>query len=33
MTAQNRYGFGAGPWMRRGLSTAVPIPTRLVSNG
>ncbi len=32
MTAQNRYGFGAGPRMRRGLSTAVPIPTRLVSN-
>ena len=32
MTAQNRYGFRVGPRMRRGLSTAVPIPTRLVSN-
>jgi uncharacterized protein len=32
MTAQNRYGFCVGPRMRRGLSTAVPIPTRLVSN-
>ncbi len=32
MTAQNRYRFRVGPWMRRGLSTAVPIPTRLVSN-
>jgi predicted TIM-barrel fold metal-dependent hydrolase len=32
MTAQNRYGFRVGPGMRRGLSTAVPIPTRLVSN-
>jgi uncharacterized protein len=32
MTAQNRYGFRVGPRMRRGLSTAVPIPMRLVSN-
>jgi predicted TIM-barrel fold metal-dependent hydrolase len=32
MTAQNRYGFRVGPRIRRGLSTAVPIPTRLVSN-
>jgi uncharacterized protein len=32
MTAQNRYGFRVGPGMRRGLSSAVPIPTRLVSN-
>jgi uncharacterized protein len=32
MTAQNRYRFRVGPRMRRGLSTAVPIPTRLVSN-
>jgi predicted TIM-barrel fold metal-dependent hydrolase len=32
MTVQNRYGFRVGPRMRRGLSTAVPIPTRLVSN-
>jgi predicted TIM-barrel fold metal-dependent hydrolase len=32
VTAQNRYGFRVGPRMRRGLSTAVPIPTRLVSN-
>jgi uncharacterized protein len=32
MTAQNRCGFRVGPRMRRGLSTAVPIPTRLVSN-
>ena len=32
MTAQHRYGFRVGPRMRRGLSTAVPIPTRLVSN-
>ena len=27
MTAQNRYGFRVGSRMRRGLSTAVPIPT------
>jgi uncharacterized protein len=32
MTAQNRYGFRVAPGMRRGLSSAVPIPTRLVSN-
>src|SRR5262249_20382283 len=32
MTARNRYGFRVGPAMRRGLSSAVPIPTRLVSN-
>jgi predicted TIM-barrel fold metal-dependent hydrolase len=32
VTAQNRYGFRVEPRMRRGLSTAVPIPTRLVSN-
>jgi hypothetical protein len=32
MTAQNRYGFRVEPGMRRGLSSAVPIPTRLVSN-
>jgi len=32
MTAQKRYGFRVGPRMRRELSTAVPIPTRLVSN-
>jgi hypothetical protein len=32
MTVQNRHGFRVGPRMRRGLSTAVPIPTRLVSN-
>ena len=32
MTVQNRYGFRVGPRMRRGLRTAVPIPTRLVSN-
>src|SRR5438093_1573505 len=32
MTAQNHYGFRVGPGMRRGLRSAVPIPTRLVSN-
>jgi len=32
MTTENRYGFRVEPGMRRGLSSAVPIPTRLVSN-
>ena len=32
MTVQNRYGFRVGPNMRRGLLSAVPLPTRLVSN-
>src|SRR5262245_66562536 len=32
MTDRNRYGFRIGPGMRQGLSSAVPIPTRLVSN-
>src|SRR2546430_1950864 len=32
MTAQNHYGFRVGPGMRQGLRSAVPIPTRLVSN-
>ena len=32
MTAWNRYGFQVRPGMRRGLRTAVPLPTRLVSN-
>src|SRR5262249_26043313 len=32
MTSQNRYRFRIGPGMRRGLSSPVPIPTRLVSN-
>jgi len=32
MTDRNRYGFRVRPGMRQGLSSAVPIPTRLVSN-
>ena len=32
MTAPNRYGFQVRPGMRRGLRSAVPLPTRLVSN-
>src|SRR5262245_14492592 len=32
MTARNRYGFRVTPGMRRGLRSAVPIPTQLVSN-
>jgi hypothetical protein len=32
MTVPNRHGFRVGPGMRRGLSSAVPLPTRLVSN-
>jgi predicted TIM-barrel fold metal-dependent hydrolase len=32
MTDRNRYGFRIRPGMRQGLSSAVPIPTRLVSN-
>ena len=28
----NQHGFRVGPGMRQGLSTAVPLPTRLVSN-
>jgi hypothetical protein len=32
MTARNRYRFRVGPGMRQGHSSAVPIPTRLVSN-
>src|SRR5882724_992047 len=33
MTARNRYGFQVRPGMRQGLRSAVPLPTRLVSNG
>src|SRR5262249_20956935 len=32
MTARNRHGFQVRPGMRQGLRTAVPLPTRLVSN-
>src|SRR5882724_7512324 len=32
MTAPNRYGFQVRPGMRQGLRSAVPLPTRLVSN-
>src|SRR5215470_3146193 len=32
MTARNRHGFQLRPGMRQGLRTAVPLPTRLVSN-
>src|SRR2546422_11618467 len=32
MTASNRYGFQVRPGMRQGLRSAVPLPTRLVSN-
>ncbi|PYM77648.1 MAG: hypothetical protein DME03_03800 [Candidatus Rokuibacteriota bacterium] len=32
MTAPNRYGFQVCPGMRQGLRSAVPLPTRLVSN-
>ena len=32
MTMQNRHAFHIRPPMRRGLSTEVPLPTRLVSN-
>src|SRR5262245_18216644 len=32
MTAENRYGFRIRSGMRQGLQSAVPIPTRLVSN-
>ena len=32
MTTGNRYAFHVRPGMRRGLSTEVPLPTRLVSN-
>src|SRR5438309_9178917 len=32
MTAPNRYGFELRPGMRRGITSAVPLPMRLVSN-
>ncbi|HJY75923.1 MAG TPA: hypothetical protein VKE95_04790, partial [Burkholderiales bacterium] len=32
MTGRNRYGFQVRSGMRRGLRSAVPLPTRLVSN-
>jgi uncharacterized protein len=32
MTARNRYAFQVCPGMRQGLRSAVPLPTRLVSN-
>src|SRR5213593_1813648 len=32
MTAPNRYGFQVRPGMQQGLRSAVPLPTRLVSN-
>jgi uncharacterized protein len=32
MPALNRYGFQVRPGMRQGLQSAVPLPTRLVSN-
>src|SRR5262249_56215764 len=32
MTGRNRYGFQVRSGMRRGLRSAVPLPTRLVAN-
>ena len=28
----NRYRFAVHPWMRKGITTRLPIPTRIVSN-